>query len=501
MAASPLLSSRSSRSRLKLLCAILVLASASIVLNSLVLHHKAGKIVPHDRSVGGNSSMEKKQEERETRGGAATTTSKLRGVSREYEAYYTNAVLVGEFACLDKTQVIPSSSLNDDFCDCKDGSDEPGTSACENGRFFCENVGSKPKTISSMFVDDGVCDCCDGTDEDREVGCRNTCLGALSSKGSIEKELFEGPEFVPAARSLRNVSGSAPDYWLVVGIPTVPREVDYLTPTLAALLNELPDNFGQDSPEEKVKVVVMNNNPGNHSVFYQLKYRWTIQQKTAVAKAKHYLEFVENPGHCKDPHPELPDPDDLNNPSSRPGRQVRKQSCDLVSLIEYALGSATTSHYMFMEDDFLPCRDIVPIISYLVNKVSRLNSDWLALRFSFGMNGILMRTAELIQFKTYLFDRIAQLPPDMVYEEWLKFQRSSAKREQHIYVHNLLDHVGKISSFQGRPERQKWPRCFDNLSDAWSLPPIEKFKAKTCKHSDISPCPSKVDLERFVHAH
>lgn len=31
-----------------------------------------------------------------------------------------------EFQCFDKSKFIPISSVNDDFCDCVDGSDEPG---------------------------------------------------------------------------------------------------------------------------------------------------------------------------------------------------------------------------------------------------------------------------------------------------------------------------------------------------------------------------------------
>lgn len=58
--------------------------------------------------------------------------------------------------------------VNDDICDCPDGSDEPGTAACPNNFFYCQNVGHIAGKLASSRVNDGVCDydvCCDGSDE------------------------------------------------------------------------------------------------------------------------------------------------------------------------------------------------------------------------------------------------------------------------------------------------------------------------------------------------
>ncbi|GAM17013.1 hypothetical protein SAMD00019534_001880, partial [Acytostelium subglobosum LB1] len=81
------------------------------------------------------------------------------------------------FNCLnDDSKVIPIGLVNDDYCDCPDGSDEPGTAACSNGQLYCPNKGHKPQIVSSMLVNDGVCDCCDGTDEYlKKIQCPNTC--------------------------------------------------------------------------------------------------------------------------------------------------------------------------------------------------------------------------------------------------------------------------------------------------------------------------------------
>ncbi|VDD82247.1 unnamed protein product [Mesocestoides corti] len=86
---------------------------------------------------------------------------------------------------MDKSATIPWSKVNDDYCDCVDGSDEPGTSACPDMEFYCSNIGHEGAFIHSSFVNDMVCDCCDGSDEYLGlVKCENTC-------GTLAKEKEE----------------------------------------------------------------------------------------------------------------------------------------------------------------------------------------------------------------------------------------------------------------------------------------------------------------------
>lgn len=115
-----------------------------------------------------------------------------RGVPLSKKIFYEPSK---DFSCLDGSGTFPFHFVNDDYCDCSDGSDEPGTSACPNGIFHCVNAGYISQNIPSSRVNDEICDCCDGSDEyNSSADCINYCveLGKQAKEAAQkQQELFE----------------------------------------------------------------------------------------------------------------------------------------------------------------------------------------------------------------------------------------------------------------------------------------------------------------------
>ncbi|CAH1101825.1 unnamed protein product [Psylliodes chrysocephalus] len=121
-----------------------------------------------------------------------------RGVSLSRAALYPPDK---DFTCFDGSKTIPFNRVNDDYCDCLDASDEPGTAACPHGIFHCTNAGHKPLNLPANRVNDGICDCCDGTDEyASETSCRNNCIElGRSAREAAQRRA----ELIKAGKQLR----------------------------------------------------------------------------------------------------------------------------------------------------------------------------------------------------------------------------------------------------------------------------------------------------------
>ena len=63
---------------------------------------------------------------------------------------------------------------------------------------------------------------------------------------------------------------------------------------------------------------------------------------------------------------------------------------------------------------------MMPALQYIVRKANLLPhlTNWLGIRFSYGMNGVLLRSADVPSFVSVLRKGVTVQPPDLLWRGW-----------------------------------------------------------------------------------
>ena len=175
----------------------------------------------------------------------------------------------------------------------------------------------------------------------------------------------------------------APAIWLRFAIVSVARkgDADYLLRALHSIFEQLPALRAHPA-RASTDVVVVNNNEvaAAHRVFH-----------AAAAQYAGLAQFISKA--------EINPP--LNCPAKRsfarggkqpPKASVQRQTCDLVAAFT-ALSAVqpAPAHVMLLEDDWLLCPHGLVAAAHAIDKAYLYDPHWLALRVSYGFNGVVVR--------------------------------------------------------------------------------------------------------------
>jgi len=216
-----------------------------------------------------------------------------------------------------------------------------------------------------------------------------------------------------------------------------------------------------------------------------------------------------------------------------PPAAVTEQSRDVVSMLR-AAGVAAAQHVLLVEDDFMLCPNGLLALYYFLRKATATAAEWLALRVSYGLNGVIVKGADAAALAAHIEKEARRLPPDHAFASWIAgsddtTQLDPSRRPYFAFRHNLFFHVGGTSALAHEWQGKWIPRCYDQLYDwlqaslaparplAFLLDrhpppsdpppppqhthspayaqPAEVFRLEQCGHDDIWPCPGRKSNE------
>ena len=183
--------------------------------------------------------------------------------------------------------------------------------------------------------------------------------------------------------------------------------------------------------------------------------------------------------------------------------RVRQQTRDIASLVLSAAGKS--KYFMFTEDDMKLCLHGLNVIRYALHRVTASYRDtFIAMRMSFGMNGIIMHGRDIKPFAEYLIKHQVRRPPDHLVVEWFagENEESAAYKQGRVHLgfrYNIFHHLGALSTLR-EAVSPTYPLCYEHL-----VPPVvfevETWKRDMCSEDSITPCDPPLDGKTFRHIH
>jgi len=311
-------------------------------------------------------------------------------------------------------------------------------------------------------------------------------LSKLTAEGSDNKNA-EGEAQGPGRRA-----------WLTIGILSTIHQAgtDFLAKAVGSILDELPMDTA-DPFYGKVRVLVLNTAGSDNREFQELQIQLLGRYATGAQsdKARVYLEMRDSAvapvgSNAIDPDPGSRSPS-LPPPSERVDSSLGPHLAQLASLSE-----PSSEYFMLMDGTFEMCPLALHHLLYALQKLNtqrKPEDSWLALRVSYGMNGLLLRRPDQKAFAAFLAQRGATLPVGDIWREFAMHESDEAaalakKRELYIYRFNLLVRLGRAPSNAVDSASMQEPSCYELMTHVWGLE--RPFSNECLATSDFTPCTS-----------
>ncbi|CEM22577.1 unnamed protein product [Vitrella brassicaformis CCMP3155] len=324
---------------------------------------------------------------------------------------------------------------------------------------------------------------------------------------------------------------SAP--FLAIIIPTVPRGngTDYLNPTLAALIQQLDGSsaggLSSLSSDDTRALGALKRRVGV-LVYHAFEEGRAAMPHAALDKAEETYRRdrrvkIVREGHDYVGAPCSPAAGRRDEGQTPPGPTTRRHTCDVIHLFKTALHEfSLTPYFLLMEDDFVVCAGGVLALLWAMLKATRYFGQWSALRVSLGLNGLVLKRADIPLLSHFLYSNGMALPVDLLVNYWLskrrvpsataggggtgtdgRLRQSSAAylrdRIPLVYRYNLMQHIGDLSAYPGYRFHEARPglRCYETIGSYMDV--FESFDLSRCPQDDIFPCHTTHPIAPLKH--